>query len=209
VSRTRIKICGITRRRDAQDAIAAGADALGLVFYADSPRAVTIAEASSIIAELPPLVSLVGLFVDADAAFVEEACRELPLTMLQFHGNEKQEYCAGFGLPWMKAVRVGPDTDVPAAIADYPKANAVLLDTWRAGVAGGTGERFDWNQVPTDAAQALVLAGGLNPLNVAEAISMTRPYAVDVSGGVESAPGVKDADKIQAFVAAVSAADQR
>ena len=206
--RTRIKICGITRQSDARAAVKAGADALGLVFYPDSPRAVTLTEAEAVVAALPPSVCLVGLFVDAEPELVTEACEALPLSMLQFHGNEKQAYCRDFGLPWMKALRVAPDTDVEAAMEDYSEANAILLDTWRAGIAGGTGESFDWNKVPRETGRRLVLAGGLRPNNVAEAIAAAHPYAVDVSGGVEASPGLKDAGKIAEFIAAVAAADK-
>ncbi len=206
--RTRIKICGITRQSDARAAVKAGADALGLVFYPDSPRAVTLTEAEAVVAALPPSVCLVGLFVDAEPELVTEACEALPLSMLQFHGNEKQAYCRDFGLPWMKALRVAPDTDVEAAMEDYSEANAILLDTWRAGIAGGTGESFDWNKVPRETGRTLVLAGGLRPNNVAEAIAAAHPYAVDVSGGVEASPGLKDAGKIAEFIAAVAAADK-
>ncbi len=206
--RTRIKICGITRQSDARAAVKAGADALGLVFYPDSPRAVTLTEAEAVVAALPPSVCLVGLFVDAEPELVTEACEALPLSMLQFHGNEKQAYCRDFGLPWMKALRVAPDTDVEAAMEDYSEANAILLDTWRAGIAGGTGESFDWNKVPRETGRRLVLAGGLRPNNVAEAIAAAHPYAVDVSGGVEASPGLKDTGKIADFIAAVAAADK-
>ncbi len=205
--RTRIKICGITRQSDARAAVEAGADALGLVFYPDSPRAVTLAEAEAVVVALPPSVCLVGLFVDAEPELVTEACEALPLSMLQFHGNEKQAYCRDFGLPWMKALRIAPDTDVEAAMEDYSEANAILLDTWRAGMAGGTGASFDWNKVPRQTGRTLVLAGGLRPDNVAEAIAAAHPYAVDVSGGVEVSPGLKDAGKIAEFIAAVAAAD--
>ena len=206
--RTRIKICGITRQSDARAAVKAGADALGLVFYPDSPRAVTLTEAEAVVAALPPSVCLVGLFVDAEPELVTEACEALPLSMLQFHGNEKQAYCRDFGLPWMKALRVAPDTDVEAAMEDYSEANAILLDTWRAGIAGGTGESFDWNKVPRETGRRLVLAGGLRPNNVAEAIAAAHPYAVDVSGGVEASPGLKDAGKMAEFITAVAAADK-
>lgn len=189
-------------------AIEAGADALGLVFYAASPRAVDIATAAQITAGLPPLVSVVGLFVDAERAFIEAARDALPLSLLQFHGDEDPGYCASFGLPWMKAIRVAPDTDVAAAAGPYGDASAILLDTFKAGVPGGTGDRFDWSRVPAlPGRRALVLAGGLNAGNVGEAICAVRPYAVDVSGGVESAPGRKSRARMEEFVAAVAAAD--
>jgi phosphoribosylanthranilate isomerase len=207
VYRTRIKICGITRRCDALEAINAGADALGLVFYPGSARALSLADAENIVRDLPPLVTLVGLFVDAEKELVQEACQRLPLGLLQFHGDEPEDFCRGFSLPWMKALRVAEDSDVTAMMAQHPAAAAILLDTWRAGRPGGTGQSFDWRKVPTDSERALVLAGGLNPDNVAGAIEMTRPYAVDVSGGVEAAPGIKSRQKIKEFVAAVRATE--
>jgi phosphoribosylanthranilate isomerase len=208
VYRTRIKVCGITRHSDALAAIAAGVDAIGLVFYPNSPRAVSVAQAEQILLGLPPLVTVVGLFVDAQPELVQEACQQLPLGLLQFHGAESQAYCDSFGLPWMKALRVAPESDVQAMMAGYSQANAILLDTYKEGQPGGTGERFDWGKVPAGAAQPIVLAGGLRPDNVGAAVAQCQPYAVDVSGGVESAPGQKDLEKLAEFVAAVSAADR-
>jgi len=201
-------VCGITRRSDARAAVAAGADAIGLVFYPNSARAVSVSQARLILEGLPPLVTVVGLFVDALPELVEEACQELPLGLLQFHGAETQEYCASFGLPWMKALRVAPESDVDAMMAAYSQANAILLDTYKAGQPGGTGERFDWGKVPIGTAQPIVLAGGLKPENVGAAVAQCQPYAVDVSGGVESTPGQKDSEKLAEFVAAVWAANR-
>ncbi|MEP5766526.1 MAG: phosphoribosylanthranilate isomerase [Halieaceae bacterium] len=209
MNRTRVKICGITRQEDASAAVAAGADAIGLVFYAGSKRAVTIEQAQSIVSKLPPLVTVVALFVDASAEEVAEVCAALPVSLLQFHGSEDADFCQSFALPWMKAIRVAGDTDIAAAAATYTGADALLLDTWRAGVPGGTGECFDWDQVPTGLPQPLVIAGGLNPANVAELVAITGPYAVDVSGGVEQSPGVKSAQLIDEFMDAVRAADRR
>lgn len=206
--RTRVKICGITRIEDALAAAHAGADAIGLVFYAQSPRAVTAAAAAAICAALPPFVSTVGLFVDAEPAAVAAVLRQVPLDLLQFHGDETPAYCAQFGRPFLKALRMRDATDVAAVRAEYSAARALLLDTYRAGVPGGTGEIFDWQRVPSTLAAQIVLAGGLTPANVGAAICQARPLAVDVSGGVESAPGIKDAQLIQAFIAAVSRADQ-
>ena len=208
MSRTRIKICGITRQSDALTAINAGVDALGLVFYPASARALSLADAEAVVRGLPPLVTVVGLFVDAEAGFGEEACQRLPLGLLQFHGGETDAYCGSFSRPWMKALRVADDSDVPAMIDQYPGAAAILLDTWRADQPGGTGESFNWQKVPTSTTQTLVLAGGLNAGNVARAISMTRPFAVDVSGGVEESPGIKSREKIEQFVAAVNATEK-
>lgn len=188
-------------------AIEAGADAIGLVFYRASPRAVDITVAEEIVAGLPPLVTVVGLFVDADREAVESACRFLPLSLLQFHGDEDPRFCGSFGKPWMKAVRVGADTDIQAAAAPYAGAAAILLDSYKAGVPGGTGTTFDWAMVPA-MGLPVVLAGGLHAGNVAAAIGATSPYGVDVSGGVEDAPGKKSAEKIMEFVSAVRAADE-
>ncbi|MCY1206202.1 N-(5'-phosphoribosyl)anthranilate isomerase [compost metagenome] len=200
MSAVRIKICGITRIEDALAAIAAGADALGFVFYARSPRAVTPAQASAIIAALPPFVTTVGLFVDMSRAELTRLLSEVPLDLLQFHGDEGPDDCAGYGRPYIKALRVKAGDDVAAAIARYPAASGILLDTFVAGTPGGTGEAFDWSLVPQDAAKPLILAGGLTPENVADAVRQVRPYAVDVSGGVEASKGIKDAAKIQAFI---------
>lgn len=200
MSAVRIKICGITRIEDALAAVAAGADAIGLVFYAKSPRAVTPAQAKAIVAALPPFVTSVGLFVDMPRAELKQLLAEVPLDLLQFHGDESPEDCAGHGRPFIKALRVKPGDDVAAAIARYPDAAGILLDTYVPGTPGGTGEAFDWSLVPRDAAKPVVLAGGLTPENVGDAIRQVRPYAVDVSGGVEASKGIKDAAKIKAFI---------
>jgi phosphoribosylanthranilate isomerase len=200
LSAVRIKICGITRIEDALAAVAAGADAIGLVFYAKSPRAVTPAQAKAIVAALPPFVTSVGLFVDMPRAELKQLLAEVPLDLLQFHGDESPEDCAGHGRPFIKALRVKPGDDVAAAIARYPEAAGILLDTYVPGTPGGTGEAFDWSLVPRDAAKPVVLAGGLTPDNVGDAVRQVRPYAVDVSGGVEASKGIKDAAKIKAFI---------
>ncbi|MCY1280179.1 N-(5'-phosphoribosyl)anthranilate isomerase [compost metagenome] len=200
MSAVRIKICGITRIEDALAAVAAGADAIGLVFYARSPRAVTPAQAKAIVAALPPFVTSVGLFVDMPRAELQQLLAEVPLDLLQFHGDETPEDCAGHGRPFIKALRVKPGDDVAAAIARYPEAAGILLDTYVPGTPGGTGEAFDWSLVPRDAAKPVVLAGGLTPENVGDAVRQVRPYAVDVSGGVEASKGIKDAAKIKAFI---------
>ncbi len=207
MARTRIKICGITRRQDAAAAVNAGADAVGLVFYADSPRAVTPEQAQAIVADVPAMVTTVGLFVDADPGWVAEVSDGLSLGLLQFHGSETPGYCEGFQRPWMKALRVAAAMNVADEIDRYSGGSAILLDTYKKGVPGGTGERFDWGQVPSAPRLPLVLAGGLDAGNVQEAIAETGPYAVDVSGGVEAAPGIKSVDRIEAFVSAVRRAD--
>lgn len=205
--RTRIKICGITRVEDALAAAAAGADAIGLVFFVNSPRAVNIETARNICAALPTFVTVVGLFVDAEPHAVNDVLDAVPLDLLQFHGNESSEYCAQFSRPYCKALRMRDDLDVMAEAAQFSAARSILLDTYRAGVAGGTGEIFEWQRVPPSLRNKIILAGGLLPENVGDAIKQVRPYAVDVSGGVESAPGIKDVKKIEAFIAAVRCAD--
>lgn len=205
--RTRIKICGITRAQDARAAAAAGADAIGLVFWAKSPRAVAPAQAAAICRALPPFVTPVGLFVDADEAWVEQVLAQVPLGLLQFHGSEAPAACERYGRPYAKALRMRDDIDIAAQRQRFASAQALLLDTYRAGVPGGTGEVFDWQRVPPALAGEIILAGGLAPDNVAEAVRRVRPWAVDVSGGVEAAPGIKDAGRMRAFCAAVRAAD--
>lgn len=200
MSCVRIKICGITSADDAVATANAGADALGLVFYAASPRAVSIEQARSIALAAGPFVSVTGLFVDADPEFVRSVLTRVPLQLLQFHGDETVDYCESFQRPYMKAIRMRPELDVNTAIAAYASASGILLDAYRPGVPGGTGETFDWARVPQNASTHLVLAGGLTPDNVSQAIAATRVYGVDVSGGVESAPGKKDHSKLTAFI---------
>ena len=197
---TRIKICGITREQDALAAAAAGADAIGLVFYAPSPRAVDAAQAARIVAALPPFVTTVGLFVDAEPAAVRAVLAEVPLDLLQFHGEESDDYCRQFGRPYLKAVRVRSADQLQDVAAQRPGAAGILLDSYKPGVPGGTGEVFDWRLVPRERDWNLVLAGGLAAGNVRQAIDEMQPWAVDVSGGVEAAKGIKDVAKINAFV---------
>ena len=199
----RSKICGITRIEDGLIAAEAGADAIGLVFYAKSPRAVSVQQARAIIAALPPFVTTVGLFVDADRSELKAILEVLPLDLLQFHGDETPAACEGFARPYIKALRVRPGDDIAARIEPYANAAGILLDTYVAGVPGGTGEAFDWSLVPHGLPKPIILAGGLTAENVRAAIDQVRPYAVDVSGGVEASKGVKDAQKVRAFVRAV------
>jgi phosphoribosylanthranilate isomerase len=201
--RTRVKICGITRRVDGLAAAAAGADAVGLVFEAQSPRCVDLAQAAEIARALPPFVTVVGLFVDAAPARVREVLGRVPLGLLQFHGREDPEFCRSFSLPYIKAIAMREDIDVHPQAARYPDAAGLLFDTHVAGVAGGSGRQFDWSRLPHDLGRPLILAGGLTAKNVGAALRALRPYAVDVSSGVEAARGVKDPDKIAAFIAAV------
>ncbi|MCO7576392.1 MULTISPECIES: phosphoribosylanthranilate isomerase [Pseudomonas] len=203
MSAVRSKICGITRIEDALAAVAAGADAIGLVFYAKSPRAVSVQQARAIIAVLPPFVTTVGLFVNASRCELGEILDAVPLDLLQFHGDESAADCEGYHRPYIKALRVKAGDDVAAACLAYPRASGILLDTYVEGVPGGTGEAFDWSLVPQGLSKPIILAGGLSAQNVAEAIARVRPYAVDVSGGVEQSKGIKDPAKIQAFMQAV------
>ncbi|MCF6210440.1 MAG: phosphoribosylanthranilate isomerase [Gammaproteobacteria bacterium] len=207
--RTRIKICGFTRPDDARQAAALGVDAIGLVFYTPSPRAVDIARAQAIIGALPPFVSRVGLFVDESAAQVQAVLEQVALDSLQFHGDEAPDYCAQFGRPWLKAIRMREGVDLAREAERYRSATGLLLDAYRPGTPGGTGESFAWSRVPQDLNLSIVLAGGLSSANVAEAIAAVRPFAVDLSGGVESAKGIKDVLKMAELVDAVHAADGR
>lgn len=206
MSIVRSKICGITRVEDALVAAEAGADAIGLVFYERSPRAVNIATARAIVQALPPFVSVAGLFVNMSRCELGEILDAVPLDVLQFHGDEPAEACAGHGRPWYKALRVKPGDDIHAQSRAYPGAAAILLDTYVAGVPGGTGEVFDWSLIPDEFDKPIILAGGLTVDNVSTAIETARPYAVDVSGGVESSKGVKDHERVRAFVCKVRAA---
>ena len=206
MSNVRSKICGITRIEDALAAAEAGADAIGFVFYAKSPRAVDVRQARAIIAELPPVVTTVGLFVNASRCELNEILEVVPLDLLQFHGDETPQDCEGYHRPWIKALRVRPGDDLEAACQLYAGARGILLDTYVAGVPGGTGEAYDWSLVPAHLSKPIILAGGLSADNVGQAIAQVRPYAVDVSGGVEQAKGIKDAAKIEAFMQAVKQA---
>jgi phosphoribosylanthranilate isomerase len=201
----RSKICGITRIEDALLAAEAGADAIGLVFYAKSPRAVDVPQARAIIAAMPPVVTTGGLFVNASRGELNETLSAVSLDLLQFHGDETADDCAGYHRPYIKALRVRPGEDIKARCAEFPQAAGILLDTFVPGVPGGTGETFDWSLVPEDPGCPIILAGGLTAENVAAAIRQVRPWAVDVSGGVEASKGIKDAAKVRAFVAAVRA----
>ena len=201
--RTRVKICGITRVEDALAAVHHGCDAIGLVFYAKSPRNVSPQQAAEIVARLPAFVTAVGLFVDAAPAEIKAVLAAVRLDLLQFHGDETPQQCRQYGLPYMKAIRVKADTNLLQYAAEYNDAQALLLDAYAEGVAGGTGQVFDWSLIPENLPLPIVLAGGLNAGNVSAAIQQVHPYAVDVSGGVEVTKGIKDADKIAAFMRGV------
>lgn len=210
---TRIKICGITRAEDALAAAHCGADAIGLVFYERSPRHVSIAQAAQLAAALPPFVSAVGLFVNATEAFVREAMAQVPLDLLQFHGDESPEFCAQFTRPYLKAIRVKAGVDLLQCASDFRTAKGLLLDAHVEGIPGGTGATFDWSLIPEHMPLPVILSGGLAAENVAAAIKQVRPYAVDVSSGVEASKGIntlkgiKDAAKIAAFINEVKRID--
>lgn len=197
----RVKICGITRLEDALFAVNAGADALGFVFYDKSPRYVSAPDAATICNVLPPFVTRVGLFVNAPVDLVHSITQAVPLDLLQFHGDETPAYCAQFGKTYIKAVRVAVDTDLLKYAADFDAACGLLLDAYVPGVAGGTGESFDWKLIPANMTRPLVLSGGLTPANVRDAVEQTRPWAVDVSSGVELSKGIKDPHKVAQFIA--------
>lgn len=198
--RVRAKICGITRVEDALCAIKHGADAIGLVFYDKSPRNVGIKQAAEIAKHVPAFVSVVGLFVNAEANFIREVSSNVKLDLLQFHGDETPQACASYSLPFIKAIRVKTDTNLVQYAKEFSEAKALLLDAYTEGVAGGTGHVFDWNLIPKQLTKPIILAGGLTVGNVAQAIEQVSPYAVDVSGGVEASKGIKDAAKIAAFM---------
>jgi phosphoribosylanthranilate isomerase len=204
--RTRIKICGITRREDALYAAELGVDAIGLVFYPQSPRYLSAVKAREVLRGLPPFVSVVGLFMNAQAAEVTAIMNEVPLDLLQFHGHETPEFCRAFGLRYIKSVAMMDSPDVKAYMAQFPEAAGFLLDAVKTGQAGGGGSAFDWQKVPANAGRPLILAGGLGTENVAYAIRQTRCYAVDVSSGVEAEKGIKSREKMQAFVEQVQQA---
>jgi len=204
--RTRIKICGMTRVEDVQAAAQAGADAVGLVFYPPSPRFLSLEWARQLASEVPPFVSTVALFVNPSAAEVYTVLERVKPAMLQFHGEETPVFCAQFGVPWLKACRVKPGVDLLEYLRPFSGAAGWLLDS-HVEEYGGVGESFDWSLVPAERHHPLVLSGGLAPGNVREAVRQVRPWAVDVSSGVESSKGIKDAAKIAAFVTEVRNAD--
>lgn len=209
MNRTRVKICGITRVEDGLNAVAAGADAIGLVFYPPSPRFVEVDQAVAIARALPPFVTVTALFVNAEREEINRVIDEVKVDLLQFHGNECPDYCAEFSRPYIKAIRVKEETDLQAEQARYSRARALLLDTYRPGTPGGTGEAFDWGLIPDELAGQIILAGGLSADNVETAVTHVRPFAVDVSGGVEAEKGIKDPEKIRSFMRGVRRADEQ
>jgi phosphoribosylanthranilate isomerase len=205
--KTRLKICGLTREEDVDAAVAAGADAIGFVFYPPSPRYLTPQRAAELARRIPPFVDVVGLFVNADADAVRAACNALPINLLQFHGDEDAAYCRQFARPYLRAARVRPGLDLVEFARSFPDARGLLLDAFVEGYGGG-GHVFDWTLIPPDLPGFLVLSGGLTAANVGEAVQRVRPVAVDVSSGVEMSKGIKDHSKIAAFVAALRKADE-
>ena len=206
--RTRIKICGVSREADVDAAVTAGADAIGLVFYVRSPRLVTLARATELVRALPPFVTPVALFVNPAAAEVAAVCAAIPQVLLQFHGDETPAFCTSFQRPYLRAIRVSGNVDLLDSARQHPHAQAILFDADVEGFGGG-GKVFDWSLIPSDVSHPVVLSGGLHSGNVIRGIQAVRPWAVDVSSGVESARGIKDADKIRQFCEAVREADAR
>lgn len=201
--RTRVKICGVTSAADARLASDCGADAVGLVFYPGSRRCIGPETANAIAASLGPFVTAVGLFLDAEAEAVQRVLDRVPLDCLQFHGSESAAYCARFGVPYIKAAGMAGNSDLTGYVREHSQARGLLVDSHRPGEAGGTGETFEWSAIPRGIEKPLILAGGLTPDNVAEAVRCVRPWAVDVSSGVEAEPGIKDDRKMAAFMQGV------
>lgn len=199
-SRVRVKFCGITRPQDARYAADLGADAIGLIFYPPSPRSVDVEQACKVLAAVPAMVTTVGVFVNPDVEELDAILKRVPLDMVQFHGEESPQRCALSSRPWMKAVAMRDGVDLAESALQYAGARALLLDTFSAAVKGGTGRTFDWSLIPADPGIPIVLAGGLNAGNVGAALNAFRPHALDVNGGVESAPGIKDHTKMKAFM---------
>lgn len=202
--RTRVKICGITRPQDATLSAQSGADAIGLMFYQNSSRAITISQAQDIIAALPPYITVTGIFVNAAKETVDTVLNAVNLHILQFHGDEPPAYCDAFTIPYIKVLRMQAGADLKAFINSYPNAAGFLLDTYEQKQRGGTGKTFDWTQIPSNPPKPIILAGGLTPENVQQAIAQVHPYGVDVSSGVESSAGIKDPVKLKAFINAVN-----
>ncbi|MCL7931103.1 phosphoribosylanthranilate isomerase [Halomonas llamarensis] len=205
IKRTRIKFCGLTRADDIASAVSLGVDAIGFVMWPQSKRSISVERLAELAATVPAFVTRVGLFVDQPTSLIERCAPHLDL--LQFHGDEPPEACQGYAMAWMKALRMRDGLDLHREADRYHEASALLLDAYRPGVPGGTGETFDWSRIPANLAKPVILAGGLTSGNIGAAITHVAPYAVDVSGGIEASPGAKSAAKMQAFVQAVSAAN--
>lgn len=202
--RTRVKICGLTRTEDVMAACALGADAIGLVFYPPSPRAVTVEQARLILLDVPPFVTVTALFVNPTVAEVQAVLTQIPaISLLQFHGDESPAFCRQFGRAYIKAIPMRDEVDLVQQASVYDDALGLLVDTYKPGVPGGSGESFDWRRLPLSLSKPLILAGGLTPDNVSDAIKQVAPYAVDVSGGVEASKGIKACQKMRDFMASV------
>lgn len=208
IMRTRVKICGFTQVKDAVDAANLGVDAIGLVFYAPSPRNVSIDRAIEIVNALPAFVTVVALFVDEKATKIQEVLDKVSIDCLQFHGSESADDCRVFNKPYMKAIRMKPELDVNTLAKEYYDASALLLDAYHPGIQGGSGSKFDWDLIPSNCSLPVVLAGGLQVDNAKQAIEKVKPYALDVSSGVESSKGIKDAAKMAAFIQAIKEGDR-
>ena len=206
--RTRVKICGLTEASNAKRVAELGADTIGLVFYPPSPRAVSIEQAQQICRALPPFVGVTALFVDEAPKRISEVLAQVPIDLLQFHGDEDAAFCRQFGKPYIKALRVRQGIDLPALAREYHDSRGLLLDAYKPGVPGGTGETFDWQLIDPDLPLPVVLAGGLDADNVAQAVTRVAPYAVDVSGGVEASKGIKDIELVERFIEEVARADR-
>ena len=204
---TRIKFCGITRAVDMAAAVSLGVHALGFVFCRQSPRGLTVDTARNLLTDCPPFITRVGLFMDDEASTIKNILAHVPLDLLQFHGSEPESFCASFQRPYIKSIAMGSDRGTEL-LRQYPSARGLLLDSHKPGQPGGSGTSFDWQTIPVHVSQPVILAGGLNARNVADAIKQVRPYAVDVSSGIESAKGEKDKIKMQQFVNAVRVADE-
>ncbi len=202
--RTRVKICGITRPEDAIVASKLGADAIGLVFFDESPRAVSIEDARAIVDVLPPFLTIVGLFVNPSPKEMAAVLHRVPLDLLQFHGEEEPSECDCFGKPYIKAIRMRQSVNLEAEVDRYIGARGILIDSYHPDMQGGTGMTFDWSRIPRKLSNHIILAGGLTPTNVWQVISAVRPYAVDVSSGVEVEKGIKDESLIAAFIRSVN-----
>ena len=206
--RTRVKICGFTQAKDAVAAANLGVDAIGLVFYPPSPRHVSIEQAKEIVAALPAFVTVVALFVDEQESQIREVLSHVPIDCIQFHGDESAVACRVYNKPYMKAIRMKPDLDIMEIAAQYNDDTALLLDAYHPGIKGGSGSRFDWDLIPEQCSLPVILAGGLQVDNVKQAIQSVKPYALDVSSGVEAEKGVKDVAKMTAFIQQINEGDR-
>jgi phosphoribosylanthranilate isomerase len=198
--KTRIKFCGLTREQDVQNAVTLGVDALGFVFVKSSGRYIDVNTAKNIMSKVPPFVIKVGLFMGAQVSDIEQVLKQVKLNLLQFHGDETEEFCSQFAMPYLKAVPMSSTSSVKDFCDQYTTATGFVLDSHAQGQMGGSGEQFSWNEVPTNLNKPIILAGGLNPENVAKAIRVVRPYAVDVSSGIETSKGIKDPAKMEQFI---------